>query len=225
MEQNLLAVINQPSSGLETSKVSLGDEKEEEDVSVDGEIEIIEPSSSLPSLKKKGRQIGAKKYSQYDEKALLEAVEKVLPSCEKDWNAVAATYNKDYAGRCGRTTRSENALRSRFRELAWGDASGGGERTVHQQLAKKIMGDIDKKNGTVCSDEKIVVPNLSSSSGALGEDTTNLGRGKGGANQRFRKEIKENMKESLEIEKERFAFERQVHEDMMGILKEFLNKI
>ena len=60
-------------------------------------------------------------------------------------NATINLFNTSYAVKYSWTERSGKALNSKFKELAWGDPSGGGQRNQHQQHATEILGLIEKK--------------------------------------------------------------------------------
>lgn len=180
-------------------------------------------STPLAPAKKRGRKKGATAYSSGDETALLDAIEEVVPCSEQEWENVVGRYNLLYAGRYDRTIRSLNGLRGRFRELAWGEPSGGGVRTPSQQRALEIMRKIDAKQGTLRSDgprPQMKTPDQHSPSELSNEGT----RGKGGANSKFRKQILEVAKRNTEMQEEMLAWEKKRHEDTMSILQEFLKK-
>lgn len=109
--------------------------------------------------KKRGRKKGATGYSHGDGTAVLDNVEYFLPSQDEDWEKVASRYNLNYAKKYSRTERTGKALRTRFRELLWGKASGGGRSGDLQERAREILKKIDSANGMLRSDGALVTPN------------------------------------------------------------------
>jgi hypothetical protein len=101
----------------------------------------------------------------------LDAVEEVLPTQVDMWKPVEEHYNR-YAVRFHRKERTQGALRTHFRKLAWGPASGGGERNEFEQRAKEIEGMMNRKGGVVLvgaeDDVGGVSPSSSSTSSSLG---------------------------------------------------------
>lgn len=175
-------------------------------------------------LAKKGRRRGATAYSFGDEVSLLECVEEVLPSQNSDWDAVVQLYNTRYAAKFHRTFRSADGLKGRFREILWGESSGGGERTEMQTRAREIIKKIDEKNGTVRSDVPFKTSDKSEESASSANEKEHVERGKGGANARFRKQMLDAINVSNSIQSEALALDRKRTEETLFILKEMLKK-
>jgi hypothetical protein len=97
--------------------------------------------------KQRGRKKGATRYSVGDLTACLDAAEEILPIQDKDWTSVAEHYKEKYSLKFGRPDRSSLSLKTHYRELLWGELSGGGERTELQGRAKAIEKLILEKAG------------------------------------------------------------------------------
>lgn len=99
--------------------------------------------------KKKGRQNGAKGYSEGDLEGVLDSVKAIEPVTDAEWDKVAEHYNVTYAGKYHRAERCAAGLKTKFRELARGCSTGGGGRSNLEKQAKEIEMLIDKKAGVV----------------------------------------------------------------------------
>jgi hypothetical protein len=162
--------------------------------------------------KKRGRKPGATSYTQGDLTALLDAVEEILPTQVSDWDQVETAFER-YAVRFSRKTRKANAIKSKFRELAWGEPSGGGEASPWQKRAREVNGEINRKGGVVLVDGEepggeSKTSSSSSSTPPKQRKNTRMG---------FEKKISDRLEEQAKANEER-------HKEKMDLMKQFLEK-
>ena len=181
--------------------------------------ESTEDSEQKKSKSKKGRMKGATKYTNVDLKQILRCVSETLPFQSADWQATAELYSKLYAIPYERADRSAKAISSKFREMLWGEASGGGESSPLQQEAKDIQRRIDAKTGTlpaemfgVTADDKAV------------ESPVEVKKKYSSSNSLFKKKLldsiemeKKFMEEQRVFEEKRLQREEKMHEEKMSL--------
>jgi hypothetical protein len=176
--------------------------------------------ASPPTKKKRGgRKKGATSYTEGDYTAILDAVEEVLPTQLDDWKFVAEHYNK-YAVRFHRRERAANGLRSKFRDLAWGVPSGGGERDEWETRAKEIERAINQKVGVVVigDDDDASSPSRMSSKMSSGDGASKSTRGGRGTRLGF-----ETMMAGQLVLQSEQAQER--HQQKMELFERILEKL
>jgi hypothetical protein len=183
------------------------------------EEEAAPPPTPTPPKKKKkrGRAPGALSYSAGDFTALMDAVEEILPTALTDWKFVEAHYNK-YAVRFHRKERGAVGLRSKFRDFAWGEPSGGGERNEWETRAKEIEGEIDKKGGVVVIGDDDGDSPSKGSSASENTKPSSASRAKRSSRLGFETLISSHLKEEAKLNEER-------HRQKMTLFEKLLEKL